>query len=169
MKGITLVVVAGADSGRTFPVGEGCFRVLGRASDDPTVTAVVAYSEQRRLEREDQRRIAEHLRARAAPGLPGAREEVASFERCEDMELRDDAVSLTHAMVFCDEAGASLVDVASTNGTWLNGARVSDSALVDGDLLRVGSTRIEVRRGTHPAEPDHPWRFGDGRQPNRRS
>jgi hypothetical protein len=144
-KGIVLVVVNGPDSGREVPVPVGCYRVLGRADGLDGGTAVVPYGEQRRLEREDHKRMADHLRARAGPGLLGARSEVAAFERAADLDLSDEAVSQTHAMVFCDEAGASLVDVASTNGTWVNGDKVKESVLVDGDLLRVGETRVQVK------------------------
>ena len=48
-------------------------------------------------------------------------------------------------MIFVDEAGASLLDMASTNGTFLNGKRTSSSELSLGDLVRIGETRIEVR------------------------
>ena len=75
----------------------------------------------------------------------GARASVDNFEREDDLDLADDAVSQTHAMVFVDEAGVSLVDVASTNGTFVNGRKVTEAELVAGDLLRVGETRIEIR------------------------
>ncbi len=145
MNGIVLVVVQGPDRGREFPVDVGCYRVVGRQDGLGGGTAVVPHGEQRRLAAEDQRRMSDHLRRRAAPGLLGARSEVAAFERAPDVEMNDEAVSQTHAMVFCDEAGASLVDVASTNGTFVNGDKVNESAVVVGDLLRVGESRIEVR------------------------
>jgi hypothetical protein len=145
VKGIVLVVVKGPDTGRVFPISVGAYRVVGRADGVGGGTAVVPYGEQRRLEREDHKRMADHLRARAAPGLMGARGEVSAFERAADVDLGDEAVSQTHAMVFMDEAGASLVDVASTNGTFVNGDKVNESALVPGDLVRVGESRIEVR------------------------
>ena len=80
-----------------------------------------------------------------AGNLKGARDKVDNFEREDDLDLADDAVSQTHAMVFVDEAGVSLVDVASTNGTFVNGRKVTEADLVGGDLLRVGETRIEIR------------------------
>jgi hypothetical protein len=128
-----------------FPLAVGEYRVVGRQDGILGGTAVVPHGEQRRLEREDQKRISDHLRRRAAPGLLGARGEVAAFERALDVDLSDEAVSQTHAMVFCDEAGASLVDVASTNGTFVNGDKVNESALVVGDLVRVGESRLEIK------------------------
>ena len=145
VKGIVLVVVQGPDSGREIEIDLGCYRVVGRCDGFAGATAIVEHGEQRRLAVEDHKRITEHLRKRAAPGLLGARGEVAAFERLPDVELNDEAVSQTHAMFFCDEAGASLVDVASTNGTFVNGDKVNESALVAGDLVRVGESRIEVK------------------------
>lgn len=145
VKGIVLLVVKGPDTGRETPIAVGSYRVVGRADGLGGGTAVVPWGEQRRLEREDHKRMADHLRARATPGLLGARSEVAAFERGPDLELDDEAVSQTHAMIFCDEAGASLVDVASTNGTWVNGDKVTESVVVDGDLVRLGESRIQIR------------------------
>jgi hypothetical protein len=87
----------------------------------------------------------QHLARRATPGLYGARGATADFERDDDIDLTDDAVSQTHAIVFCDDAGLSIVDVASKNGTWVNGDRVHESTLVDGDLVRVGETRLSMK------------------------
>ncbi len=144
--GVTLEVVRGPDAGRKFPIAVGSYRVIGRAYGVMGGTAVVSQGERRRLDVEDQRRIQAHLEERgSAAGKVGARDKVDNFQREDDLDLADDAVSQTHAMVFVDEAGVSLVDVASTNGTYVNGRRVSEQELVGGDLLRVGETRIEIR------------------------
>jgi hypothetical protein len=113
---------------------------------------MIAPGDRRRLDAEDHKHVEEHLKRRAAPGRPGSRSEVANFERLEDMDLSDDAVSQTHAMIFVDEAGASLVDVMATNGTFVNGQKISDKELVDGDLLRIGETRIKVTTRTQKAD-----------------
>jgi hypothetical protein len=140
-----LVVVEGVDVGRRFPLWPGALRVIGRSPGPHHGTHVVERGELLRLEDEDQRRIADHVARRAAPGLLGARGATAAFERGADIDLGDDAVSQTHAMVFCDDAGLTIVDVDSRNGTWVNGARVVESVLVVGDLLRLGETRLELR------------------------
>ena len=142
---MTLEVVKGPDAGRRFPIAVGHYRVIGRAFGMLGGTAVVSTGERRRLDVEDQRIAADHLEGRAAPGKVGARSAVASFTRDDDIDLADDAVSQTHAMIFVDEAGISLVDVASTNGAYVNGKRVGEAELVLGDLLRVGETRMEVK------------------------
>ena len=141
-----LVVVEGVDRGLAVALPPGAYRVVGRLEQGAdSATVVVAPSDGRRLSRKDQERVAQHLKRRAEDPLAlGARAAVAAFARAADIEVRDEAVSQTHAMVFHDEAGASVVDVASTNGTFVNGERRSESLLVAGDLLRVGETRFEV-------------------------
>lgn len=61
--------------------------------------------------------------------------------------LDDVYVSDEHAEVLPDEDGWSVRDLGSTNGTFLNDAKVTrPTPLAAGDRLRVGKTRIEVRR-----------------------
>lgn len=63
-----------------------------------------------------------------------------------DIPLQDPKVSRKHAELGLYGPGALIVrDLASTNGTLLNGKRVGDRArLHDSDLLQVGDTRIRV-------------------------
>ena len=43
--------------------------------------------------------------------------------------------------------GARIDDLDSTNGTWVNGARIATPrALVEGDEVRVGGTRLRLLR-----------------------
>lgn len=143
---LILDAIKGPDAGRSFELPMGCYRVIGRSFALAGGTAIVPSGERRRLDAEDQRLISLHLQRRAKPGVAGARADVASFDRGDDIDLSDDAVSQTHALVFYDEAGLTLVDVSSTNGSFVNGDRVADAELVVGDLLRVGETRLEVKR-----------------------
>ena len=48
-----------------------------------------------------------------------------------------------------------IIDLASTNGTFLNGARVERRKIVHGDELRLGDTviRFSVLEGTVPLSP----------------
>lgn len=56
-------------------------------------------------------------------------------------------VSDEHAQVLPGEDGWVVRDLGSTNGTFLNGAKVTQpTTLAAGDHLRIGKTRIEVRR-----------------------
>ncbi len=75
---------------------------------------------------------------------------VASIGRGEESEifLVDPSVSRNHASISIDEGSIELTDLSSTNGTFVNGERVTGSrALGDGDLLTFGNTqmRLEAR------------------------
>jgi len=116
---------------------------VGR-SPDSRHTGMITQLSLQHLEAEDHALVIEHLRTRA-PDKDGARHLFTSFERADDVGLADDAVSSRHTMVFCDEAGVTLLDMGSTNGTWVNGDRVVSAELAVGDLLRIGETRLELR------------------------
>jgi pSer/pThr/pTyr-binding forkhead associated (FHA) protein len=59
----------------------------------------------------------------------------------------DPYVSDEHASIAPDGDGWVVRDLGSTNGTYLNGAKVTQPTPVNaGDQVRVGKTRIEVRR-----------------------
>ncbi len=54
----------------------------------------------------------------------------------------DDFVSSQHAEVFASDLGFEVRDLGSTNGTFLNNIRVRAEVLVDGDVLRIGTTPL---------------------------
>ena len=56
--------------------------------------------------------------------------------------LADSAASRKHAEVFPRGTAYVLADNASTNGTFLNEARVTEAELSDGDTIRIGSTEF---------------------------
>ena len=66
-----------------------------------------------------------------------------------DLVLLDDESSRKHAQVAAVTAGCQVTDLGSTNGTYLNGHRVEESALlVDGDRIEIGHSVVRfVVRG----------------------
>jgi pSer/pThr/pTyr-binding forkhead associated (FHA) protein len=59
----------------------------------------------------------------------------------------DDYASSHHARVESQRDGVWLVDLGSTNGTWVNGARMDGRhKLRVGDLVRVGETELRFER-----------------------
>jgi len=55
-----------------------------------------------------------------------------------DIVLDSNFVSGRHALIRSDQGAFTLYDLASRNGTWLNGHRVHRSILYDGDVLTFG-------------------------------
>ena len=78
-----------------------------------------------------------------------------------DVVIDDPSVSSLHACVERFASGFVIRDLGSTNGTFVNGKRVSNSVVLrPGDQIRLGETDIFFR-GTGPAEapgtdPLHP-------------
>lgn len=64
--------------------------------------------------------------------------------RAEDCALRviDEAASRRHAEIAVEAGGAALRDLGSSNGTRLNGVRVSEAVLSDGDVIGIGATEM---------------------------
>jgi pSer/pThr/pTyr-binding forkhead associated (FHA) protein len=56
-----------------------------------------------------------------------------------DIQLNDLTVSGRHSMITISDNSAYVDDLGSTNGTLLNGARISKSIIKHGDLLQVGN------------------------------
>jgi FhaA, N-terminal domain/FHA domain len=59
----------------------------------------------------------------------------------------DSNVSRQHAEIRPEGDGFVLTDLGSTNGTKVNGARVTRHRLVDGDRITFGATDVEFRAG----------------------
>ncbi len=65
------------------------------------------------------------------------RSQEASFQ------IEDEGISRKHAKISLGPNGKfQLVDLGSTNGTWLNGSRVELAPLQDGDKIQVGSNTV---------------------------
>jgi Protein of unknown function (DUF3662)/FHA domain len=71
---------------------------------------------------------------------------VLGRSRESDIRVDDPNVSRRHAELRQEGATYWLVDLDSTNGTELNGKRVSRAKLSDGDRITVGSTEIVFGR-----------------------
>jgi pSer/pThr/pTyr-binding forkhead associated (FHA) protein len=55
-----------------------------------------------------------------------------------DIVLGDHTVSRRHALIVLRGAGTRVLDDRSTNGTWVNGRRVTEADLTDGDVIVLG-------------------------------
>lgn len=67
---------------------------------------------------------------------------VIGRSRSADLYLADPDTSRRHARVVGDGGKFVLEDLASTNGTWVNGERVERRALSPGDRIQIGAHEI---------------------------
>jgi hypothetical protein len=63
------------------------------------------------------------------------------------IRLDDKSVSREHCRIWWDGQRAVLNDLGSTNGTLVNGERVAEWELADGDVVNVGQSLVIVRFG----------------------
>lgn len=64
------------------------------------------------------------------------------------LQLEDLGVSRRHAIVVQRRGGARILDDRSANGTWVNGRRVLDAELRDGDVIVLGRAVLVYRELT---------------------
>ena len=60
-------------------------------------------------------------------------------------------VSRLHCRLSATEPGLEVVDLDSTNGTFVNGERVTRATLKAGDRLTIGRVDLRVSRSAFPA------------------
>ena len=92
----------------------------------------------------------------AQPGSPPTKEWVLSSGRLVagrlpscDLSLNDQNASRRHAEFVQRDDGWWIVDLDSTNGTFVNGSLVKERRLSYGDRIQIGSTKLEFAQ----AEP----------------
>jgi hypothetical protein len=83
---------------------------------------------------------------------PGTRHELGNGRNVigrgteADIRLPDTGVSRKHVDVVLEGGVATVEDLGSTNGTLVNGRRVSRQALSDGDVIRIGHSVLVYRQ-----------------------
>ena len=94
---------------------------------------------------------------RDTPGQPPERIELDDFpfvlgrnESC-DFQILSSRVSREHAEIVRDGGGFKVRDLASTNGTFVNGQRVDEVRLADGDLVVIADIEFCFSSG-QPAD-----------------
>ncbi len=77
---------------------------------------------------------------------------VISIGTSDDNEiiLKDKAVSRHHAKIRIEGKKYFIYDVASTNGTKVNGRKITKKWIKEGDSIEVGHTRITFKTGEAP-------------------
>src|SRR5205814_7478779 len=68
---------------------------------------------------------------------------IGRSDQC-DIAVKDTSMSGRHAEISKINGEIRVKDMGSANGIWLNGERVDDVELFDGDVLRLGQTSIRI-------------------------
>ena len=87
--------------------------------------------------------------------LTSSRIIVGRGDHC-DLRLEDGSVSSEHARLVRDSGGWRIVNLLSTNGTFVNGQKVSSSAVKDGDRIGFGGVEFILH------DPDESKSSGSG-------
>ena len=140
-----LKITAGPNKGDTLSVDLGACRLVGRHLSD-SETALIDRSGNRVLDGAATSILSRHLKDRTPP-VAGQVDDfsVSAFERGADIIFADDAISRAHAMVFFDTSGVGIIDLASTNGTFVNEQRITSQLVQDGDSITLGSSSFTVQ------------------------
>lgn len=84
------------------------------------------------------------LAGRTVEMSPGESVSVGRTAKSQLMLPHDNFLSGLHFLVEFTQTGVVLRDCNSSNGTWVNGDRVTERALNDGDQISAGQTRFRV-------------------------
>ena len=87
---------------------------------------------------------------------------MTTFGRASDNDvvLYDDSISSHHAALENIPLGLSLRDLASTNGTFVNGTRIDQAVITEGDSVRLGATQFTVTNSRLEPAKETPRRSG---------
>ena len=80
------------------------------------------------------------LAGRSVP-LRGARTRIGALAE-NDVAVAAPSVSRSHAEIRAEGSGYTIVDLGSTNGTRVNGARVTTARLRPGDRIALGEVEL---------------------------
>jgi hypothetical protein len=138
-------VLSGPNSGDEISLDLGTCRLVGRHLAEAE-TAFIDREGNRVLDGSAGDILREHLHDRAPAAGTSAVEGFSdnAFERGADVILGDSSVSRAHAMLFHDSGGVGVIDLASTNGTFIGGRSVSSAMLQAGEMVTIGTSELKL-------------------------
>lgn len=138
-------VTSGPNDGDTVSIDQGSCRLIGRHLSE-TETAFIDRDGNRVLDHAAADILSKHLKDRAPAATVGNLAFNASaFDRGPDIIFADDSISRAHAMLFYDSGGVGIIDLASTNGTFINTERIGSALIADGDTIALGNSELQVK------------------------
>lgn len=75
-----------------------------------------------------------------------------------DVVIESHFVSRQHALLVRDQGAVVLIDLKSTNGTFVNSRRITSKVLLDNDIIMIGDHRIKMiyASGNPDVKVDYP-------------
>lgn len=137
-------VIAGPNAGDVIALDVNACRLIGRHLSEHE-TLLIDRDGNRQLDAQAHALLSQQLGEQphhSTHTSPGAN--MGSMDRGPDVLLADDAISRAHAMLFYEPQGVGIVDLASTNGTYVNTKRTALSMLRDGDVIALGGSEISI-------------------------
>ncbi len=64
-----------------------------------------------------------------------------------DIVLPDDSVSSLHAWIIKDKSGYRVMNILSTNGTFVNDRKITEEVVEQGDRIRFGGVELVLHTG----------------------
>jgi ABC-type multidrug transport system ATPase subunit len=64
-----------------------------------------------------------------------------------DISIADPLVSRKHARLILNQSGGRIIDLGSDNGTFVNGNRIDDAPVTEGDLIELGKSQFVLTGG----------------------
>jgi hypothetical protein len=139
-------VTAGPNDGDTVSIDQGSCRLIGRHLSE-TETAFIDRDGNRVLDSAAAEILSKHLKEKAPPTSMASLAAFSphAFDRGPDVIFQDDSISRAHAMLFYDSGGVGIIDLASTNGVFINTERVGSALIADGDVIALGNSELAVK------------------------
>ncbi len=136
-----LAVTAGPNEGDSVRLEVGSCRLIGRHLSE-SETMLIDRDGNRLLDGQAADLVTKHLKDKSPVNQKDF--SVNAFERGPDIIFKDDSISRAHAMVFYDHGGLGIIDLASTNGTFVNSERITSALIADGDVVSLGNSECVV-------------------------
>ncbi|OGQ92930.1 MAG: hypothetical protein A2284_00675 [Deltaproteobacteria bacterium RIFOXYA12_FULL_61_11] len=143
-KRATVTVTKGKEKGRKVVLEPSTCKVIGRRIDLGSLgnDQTVIVKDRLDLREDEILKINSILLANKIGQFEDFSKLESSFRRTGDFILDDESISRLHAMVFHTGEYVGIIDLASTNGTIVDGAKIEVARLAEGSTIRLGGTSM---------------------------
>ena len=149
MGDVIFTVTDGEDKDKKVSLHFGTCKVVGRNLDTNTTVHTGIKADKMELRQKEIERIKSYLirydsQKFYSKEVDFKEDELGSYSRTADFILTDDSISRVHCMVFFGQEGVGIVDLASTNGTFVDNKKINIIELKEGSVIKLGATKIKV-------------------------